>query len=119
MPDLASRWRALAELIESLVESFRTRKKLFLVLYSILYWAGTCGIALNRTLWYDELFTFYLAKLPLSVIGTAFAQGADTNPPVFFVLTHIAQQMFGDGEVATRLTSIFAFWIMSLCLFAF
>jgi len=73
-----------------------------------------------RPLWYDELFTFYVARQP-TAIGTvqALLAGADTNPPLDYLLRHAAMALLGASSAAFRLPSALAFIAGLLATYAF
>ncbi|HWJ06466.1 MAG TPA: glycosyltransferase family 39 protein [Steroidobacteraceae bacterium] len=63
-----------------------------------------------RPLWYDELYTFHVAQEP-SLLATlrALLAGADTNPPLDYLLRHLSMTLLGDSPAAFRLPSVLAF----------
>lgn len=73
-----------------------------------------------RPLWYDELFTLYVAgePTPRDVLRSLLA-GADTNPPVDYLLRHASLAVFGDSSVAFRWPSAAAFVAGQLAIFAY
>jgi Dolichyl-phosphate-mannose-protein mannosyltransferase len=63
-----------------------------------------------QPLWYDELFTLYVAsESTLGATLRALLAGADTNPPVDYVLRHAGLALLGDSAVAFRWPSALAF----------
>jgi 4-amino-4-deoxy-L-arabinose transferase-like glycosyltransferase len=71
-----------------------------------------------RPFWFDELFTFYIARLPH--IGQLFqAIPADGNPPLNYLLARLCLRLFGETELATRLPSILAFAAGMLAVYFF
>jgi hypothetical protein len=94
---------------------------------------GTCGIwvliaytalrniwsAASRPFWYDELCTVGVAR-PASISGlwNAFRGAKDSNPPLFYLIEHIARKLTGNELVAYRLPSIAAFGCVLWCIFA-
>jgi hypothetical protein len=95
-------------------------QSLFLTLATIAYFAETCYRAHRRMFWYDEIFTFYISRLPdVRSMWTACLHGADFNPPLFYLLTHWSQNLFGATELGTRMPEIVGFWIFCLCLYRF
>lgn len=73
-----------------------------------------------RPLWYDELFTLYVASEPSpGDVVRALMNGADTNPPVDYLLRHASLAAFGDSSVAFRWPSAVAFIAGQLAIFAF
>jgi hypothetical protein len=89
-------------------------------LLSGLYFADTLLRASLKTFWYDELITVLLCRLPsFSATWSAVLQGADFNPPLFYLLTRSSQHLFGEGLIASRLPAILGFWLFTVCLFFF
>ena len=73
-----------------------------------------------RPLWYDELFTLYVASEPtLRDVLRALMNGADTNPPVDYLLRHASLAVFGESNVAFRWPSAAAFLAGQLAIFAY
>jgi hypothetical protein len=90
------------------------------LLISVLYFADTLLRATLKTFWYDELVTVYLCRLPsFHATWNAVLQGADLNPPLFYLLTRWSQHFTGEGLIASRLPAILGFWIFSVCIYAF
>jgi hypothetical protein len=88
--------------------------------FSALYFAGSCTLAARAPLWYDELFTFHLARLARwTDLWPALASGTDCNPPLCYLLTRLSRLAFGEGPLAERLPGLLGFWVMSLCLYRF
>ncbi|HTT64214.1 MAG TPA: glycosyltransferase family 39 protein [Bryobacteraceae bacterium] len=101
-----------------LLESGRAAA-ILLVSFSLLYFADICLRASAKYFWFDELVTLYVCRLPnLHAVFQATLLGADYNPPLFHILTRLAQSLFGDGLIATRVPSILGVWTLCVCLFA-
>jgi hypothetical protein len=82
--------------------------------------AVACLRARARPLWYDELFTFYLAQLPtVGDLWAALAGGADLNPPLHYLAVRGTMALLGPGPLALRLPSVAGYAVMSLCLYRF
>jgi hypothetical protein len=63
-----------------------------------------------QPLWYDELFTLYVAsETSLGATLGALLAGADTNPPVDYVLRHASLVLLGESAVAFRWPSALVF----------
>ena len=62
----------------------------------------------RRPVWFDELFTFYIARLP-HIEQVFQAVPADGNPPLNYLLVRLCLRLFGESELAIRLASIVAF----------
>ena len=76
------------------------------------------ALAGSRQLWHDELYTYYIAKAP--TLPQLFRElQLDLNPPLEYLAVRASLTMFGDSAYATRLPSIIAFLIGSLCCYRF
>jgi hypothetical protein len=73
-----------------------------------------------RQLWYDELFTFYMSTLPdWSAIWGALKDGADLNPPFFYIVTRLSITLFGANEIATRLPGFVGYAAAAVAVYRF
>lgn len=80
--------------------------------YVVLIWS-----AARRPLWYDELFTFYIAQQ--SSIGRIMSalRTIDLNPPLNYFFTRWSIVLFGAKPWVTRLPAIVGFWLGSFAIF--
>ena len=103
--------RALAVLLRfgNCVQDFVARRE------SVCLWV-TLGVfaafavyrACVTPLWFDELFTLFIARL--SSLDTFLrAMPVDNQPPLGDLLTHIALRLFGEGALAVRLPELLAY----------
>jgi 4-amino-4-deoxy-L-arabinose transferase-like glycosyltransferase len=100
-------------------QSLEKDEKIWLAFFAILYLAITAGFA-SRPLWYDELITWHVARLPdLAAVWNSLRDGADLNPPLLYLLTRAAHGLFGAGELATRLPAIAGFLVMCFAIYRF
>ncbi len=71
-----------------------------------------------RPLWFDELFTFQIARLPdLRDIFRAIP--ADGNPPLYYLLTRLSFNLLGETSLAARIPAILAFTTALLATYYF
>jgi uncharacterized membrane protein len=68
-----------------------------------------------QSLWYDEGFSVYLARMSLGEITARTA--ADIQPPLYYYLLHAWIQIFGDREDALRSLSLL-FGVLTIPLMA-
>jgi len=103
---------------ENEVES--KQEKLVLTALSIFFFAAALFKTHARMFWFDELFTIYVSSLPsLSALLSALRDGVDLNPPGLYLLTRVSRAVFGPGEIAVRLPSVFGAWVFTLSMYAF
>ena len=88
--------------------------------FTLLYSVTSIAQAIRRPLWFDEIVTFHVCRLPdLASLWDAVKQGADANPLLFHLISRGAFAAFGENPLAGRATAIAGFWLMSLCLYLF
>ncbi len=86
--------------------------------FTLLYLATVITASRAKPLWFDELFTFYISKLP--TLGDLWqAMPLDGHPPGMYLLTRLSQRLFGLTEFATRLPEILASWIACVSVYVF
>src|SRR5215469_9923242 len=73
----------------------------------------------GRALWHDELYTYYIAKAPSLKSFISALTNIDLQPPMQYLLSRISLKIFGDNALATRMPSIVAFAVASICLYHF
>jgi hypothetical protein len=87
---------------------------------SAIYFIDIFLKASRKCYWFDELCTVYLCRLPsFTNTWTAVLHGVDFNPPLFYLTTRGARELFGNGLVATRLPETVGVWLFGLCIFLF
>ena len=97
----------------------RTGVLLFVGL-SLAYWVGTCVLASRKLMWNDELYTFYIARLPtMRDVWSALLARGEQLPPSFYIPTRVAFELFGISNVSVRLPEILGFWMMMACVLIF
>ena len=71
---------------------------------------------LRTTMWFDELFTLYLAKLGSGQEIIAFS---DASPPLYPIIVQWLLPIIGNDALALRLPSTLGYCAMMVCLWAF
>jgi hypothetical protein len=113
-PDWLARLYARLEMYED------ADPKLFVpVLGAFCFYALIALAVSSRPLWHDELYTYYIAKAPTLKQFIAGITQIDLQPPLQYVLSRISLSILGDSAFATRLPSMVAFAVASLCLYYF
>lgn len=74
---------------------------LLIVLLAFLLWLYRLD---HQSLWYDEGFSVYLARMSLGEITAHTA--SDIHPPLYYYLLHLWLGPFGDSEFALRFFSL-------------
>jgi len=88
------------------------------VVFTVIYVPPTVILARQKLLWDDEFFTLYLSSTrSWNELVAALSTGADQHPPSFYYLTHLIFGIFGTTNVTLRLTAIFGYAVMCICLY--
>jgi len=90
------------------------------VLLLILLAVGFCSAlhAFAAPFWYDEICTVVLCHLPsASEIWKALDSAADTNPPVFYLITRWTHHFVSDDHLGYRLPSILGLLVTVFCIY--
>jgi hypothetical protein len=86
--------------------------------FAVLYLAVTCALAWYKPLWIDELYTYYICRLPTPFdIWSILATGVEGIPPSFHLLTRASVKLLGENHLSVRLPEILGVGGMTLCLF--
>lgn len=75
--------------------------------------SSTFGLLMGQPLWYDEAFTWAVARLPLDRMMIAIA--GDVHPPLWYLIERLTIRLVGDSEVALRSPAL-AFGLVGLWL---
>lgn len=98
--------------LESLANSLERSPTLLLGVFFLCYGLSLI-MPIQRWLWHDELFTYYIAQAPDMRALLWQSRHLDLNPPMVYIVTRAWQHLFGTNELVARLTSIFAFGLAS------
>ncbi|MBA3262631.1 MAG: glycosyltransferase family 39 protein [Thermoleophilaceae bacterium] len=93
-----------------------------LLLIAILSALGAITVLLadRKPLWNDELFTYYIGRLPgAGDVWSKLATGVEQTPLFFYLVTRASFAIFGHGQVAIRVPEMLGYMLMSVCLFRF
>jgi hypothetical protein len=106
------------QLIADWAERFAASRSLVMAAFTTLFLFPTLHLCHTKLFWDDEFFTLYLSRTPdWTTLLRALATGADQHPPSFYFLTHWILTLFGTSHITLRLTSIFGFWLLCVCLY--
>lgn len=62
------------------------------------------AIGLQQSIWFDEAYSLQLAKQPIGQLVHLTA--VDVHPPVYYLFLKMWMGVFGDGELALRMSSV-------------
>lgn len=94
---------------------FLTEDKLFLIIFLVGLGLRIAALP-TRDFWFDEAFTFHIAKLPIKDLILAVA--SDNNPPFYYLLIHYLLKI-SHNEIFLRIPSLIAGVLTVLFLYFF
>jgi hypothetical protein len=108
-----------------LVEELEKRTRVWLTVVTALYAVLTGSLAAQKLMWNDELYTYYIARLPhRDDIWRTLLTGGEQTPPVFHLTARLMLAAVDPHNqtlvhFAIRLPEIVGFWVACLCLYRF
>ncbi|MGA2700259.1 MAG: glycosyltransferase family 39 protein [Isosphaeraceae bacterium] len=73
----------------------------------------------SKRIWYDEWFTYEIARLPdLGQFIRALGEGSEQTPPLDYLLSRASLALLGDGAWGLRAPSVAGVGVMLACLYA-
>jgi len=94
---------------QAIADRLNRRPAIVIALLTVLF-AGLVIQPMQKILWHDELFTFYIANSPTAAKMINSMVHIDWQPPLIFVTAWLSQHLFGVNEFGTRLPSTIAFY---------
>ena len=89
---------------------------LLLILLAVVLCSALHTLA--KPFWYDEICTVIVCRLPsASEIWKALDNGADSNPPVFYLVARLTRQLVSDDHLGYRLPSILGLLGTVFCIY--
>jgi hypothetical protein len=80
---------------------------------------GAAGRASRKLLWHDEILTLAILRQPLSELRPMLENGIDLTPPLFHIATEAGLYLPLPEPLGLRVTSIVAFIVCLLAVYAF
>ena len=109
-----ARW--MDHLFTLVAKSADDQARVWLAGFTGIYVAFTVLGSLAKPMWLDELYTFYVSRVP--GWKERLPLGADI-PPAFYGLTNACIRLFGGNSFAVRLPETLGFLLMCVCVFVF
>lgn len=114
---LAERLQTRADAISRWCDSHRF---LIFALFSAIHIPTLVFVAAGTQFWFDELFTYYLARLPdVAAIQAELTNAVDHHPLPFFLIHRFVAPWFADPHIGFRIPSIAGFWMFYAAIFVF
>ncbi len=73
-------------------------------------------VAYFRQLSHDELYTFYIARLPRPQLYAALMTGADQHPVPFYLASGWCLRLLGNNELALRVPALISGWVLAMAM---
>ena len=103
---------------EWLESAINRRCNWFVVILALVFVGCNWFHAKRTPLWFDELGTLYIARVPgFEQIWKALAVPADGCPPLGFWISRVSCQALGWTPAALRLPEMLGYLVMMLCIF--
>jgi hypothetical protein len=119
-PLVMSRVQRIARWVNRLAAHADRSLVLPIAVLSLLYLAVTIVFAQRKLMWNDELYTYYMARLPtMSDVWAALISRGEQTPPFFYWTTRVSFHLFGVNNLSVRLPEIIGFWVMLAALYVF
>jgi len=97
-----------------------SHRLLVFALFSAIHIPALVLVAGGTQFWFDELFTYYLARLPdAAAIQAELTNAVDHHPLPFFLIHRFVAPWFADPHVGFRIPSIAGFWMFYAAVFVF
>jgi 4-amino-4-deoxy-L-arabinose transferase-like glycosyltransferase len=84
-----------------------------------LLYAVAALAASHRFVWFDELYTFDLARAKTIPLLWQLIRRFDFQPPAVYLLSRYSMELFGQSPFGLRLPSMLEFYVGSVALFFF
>ncbi len=88
------------------------------ILFSLFYFLVTYLRSSQKYFWFDEFATRDICRLPMHSVLEVLRQGADFNPPLFFLVTKVSIALLGETLIGMRAPEIVGFWVLCLCIYS-
>ena len=112
-PLVMTRVQSIARRVNRLAEHADRSRVLPIAVLSLLYLAVTIVFAQRKLMWNDELYTYYMARLPtMSHVWAALMSRGEQTPPFFYWTTRMSFHLFGVNNLSVRLPEMIGFWVM-------
>jgi hypothetical protein len=110
---------SLVERLGVYVDSALTRQPwISTFILSLAFLAGASVKARQRTFWYDEILTEYVASLPsFDAIWKTLAAHAESSPPLFHLITKLSGATLGSTSLGLRFPAMAGYLTMMLCIY--
>jgi hypothetical protein len=77
---------------------------------TVFFGATSLYIAAHRLLWFDEVLTTLICRLPtVGTVWKALSEVAEQTPVLYFLIARAVDQLLGPSDLAVRLVSVLAF----------
>jgi len=94
--------------------------RILFIVFSLLYLSATLTSAFTKELWFDEIVSVYVDRLPaMRDVWAALASSADAMPPLFHLFTRACRAVIANEAMAARLPATVGYWVMCLSVWLF
>jgi hypothetical protein len=98
---------------------YRQQQLLFLAVLG-MYLCLSLRVASERLFWFDELFTFYTARLEsVPALWDYLNTGSELNPPLVYLVSRVSLALLGENELALRFPAVIGYGVLVWCVYRF
>jgi len=105
--------------IDRAIAVFENRRALVVAGFSAFFLLVCALVSATKLMWYDEMTTYYPARLPVRGILSFFGQALDVHTPTASLVLHATMKALGDSPVTDRLPFMLGFLVMLLAIYRF
>lgn len=109
----------ITSLVTKLADSLEAQSLLSFLLLLLATVPGMLGNSLEKPLWHDELFTYYISQSSSLSALLKDTQLVDLNPPLSYLATRLSYSIFGINTLSCRLPELLGFLLAMLSLYLF
>ena len=115
---LATVQTAVDERLKKLANYLEGRSWILLGILFLLYLWILKGERV-KSLWHDELYTYYIAQAPSFGKMLLWIRTIDLNPPLYYTAARLTFHLIHPSAFSVRLPSMIAYFVAAVCLYQF
>ncbi len=109
---------SIALTLERVATHIERRTPLLFAILLVLY-LWTLKSERLKSLWHDELYTYYIAQAHSFGQMLQWTRTIDLNPPLYYIAARLTFHVLHPGPFSVRLPSMVAYFVAALCIYQF
>ncbi|HYL34753.1 MAG TPA: hypothetical protein VEV17_02440 [Bryobacteraceae bacterium] len=112
--------RATLHVLDRFAAAVESHKILAVLCYGVLFLLICSVVAATKPMWFDELATYYPARLPtVGALLDFFWRGLDVHTATTSLVLRVTMRAFGDGPVTDRMPFAMGYLVLCMSIFIF